>query len=59
MSQEPHVSPANPQRRRRFRTRSKSNQNPNQISKLGATVLMLMALMLVIFGCIFAIRLFE
>ncbi|MDB6075093.1 MAG: hypothetical protein JWO89_2733 [Verrucomicrobiaceae bacterium] len=60
MSQESPVSPSIPTRRRRFRSRRNGEKGGGGVvSKLGAIMLMLLALFLVIAGCIFAIKVFE
>ncbi len=59
MSQDHAVPSAHAHRRRRFRNRGHRNTGGASLGKFGAAVLMLIAIFLVIIGCITAIRIFE
>lgn len=60
MSQDHAISATPSQhRRRRFRNRSHRQGGNGQFSKFGAAMLMLLAIFLVIAGCIAALRMFE
>lgn len=60
MSQDRALSSTHPpHRRRRFRNRSQRPGGIGQLSRFGAAMLMLLAIFLVIVGCIAALRMFE